>query len=335
MLGSMRWLYELISRLHGTGQTVVVARVNAFGARIAQEKLGVPLVSVHLQPVIFRSEHDAPGLPLPEVDHPVMRYPRRLLWASIDLYVDLVLTPGLNAFRSELGLAPIRRPFQRWIHSPELVVGLFPDWFGPPQSDWPPNTHLTGFPLFDESSVRKVPSELESFLAAGAPPVVFTRGSQTQGARDFFDTSVKICRLTGHRGVLLTPSRVAVPGALPETVCHFDYVPFGAVFPRAAAVVHHGGIGTTGLALAGGVPQIVVPLFDDQSDNAARVQRLGAGVRVSPRAYRPKAVARKLERLLDSDEVAGACRSLAARIKGHDPLPDVCRLIEDVGARRR
>jgi UDP:flavonoid glycosyltransferase YjiC (YdhE family) len=139
--------------------------------------------------------------------------------------------------------------------------------------------------------------------------------------------------MMGRRGVLLAPTRDLVPEDLPETLRYFDYVPLSALLPRAAAIVHHGGIGTTALALAAGVPQLVAPFADDQSDNAARVQRVNAGLMMTRADYRPKTVARKLAHLLESKEIALACRSAAERIRQQRPLPEACRLIEELAAR--
>ncbi len=324
-LARMRWLYELVANEPDPRRTVVVTPVNSFGARIAQEKLGAGLVTVQLQPAGFRSACDAPGLPLPAS---AGRMVRSALWSAIDCYFELTITPSLNRFRSELGLPFVHRPFRRWVYSPDLVIGLFPDWFAPPQPDWPPNAHTTGFALFDESGNRQAPPELESFLKSGEFPIVFTRGSQSRGERTFFETSIEICRRLKRRGLLLARHSSSIPKSLPETVRHFEYVPLSAVLPRACAIVHHGGVGTTALALAAGVPQLAVPLFDDQPDNAARVQRLGAGFRLTPRAYRAGLASRRLQDLLDSQDVAATCRSLAARMQGPNPLAEACRLIE-------
>jgi len=157
--------------------------VVAFGARMAQEKLGVPLAIVHLQPAILRSLYDAPGLPLPDGSNPLLRSLWRLLWASVDYVADWIVTPEVNSFRAELGLRPACRPFAGWIHSPDLVLGMFPGWFAPPLADWPPHTHLVGFPLFDEGGVLEIPAEVESFLTDGNPPIVFTVGSFARRSR--------------------------------------------------------------------------------------------------------------------------------------------------------
>ncbi len=326
-LGAMRWLYDLIRNQSDPCRTIVVSRANSFGARLAQEKLGVPLVTIQLQPVAFRSVHDAPGLPIARFTGKAVR---KLTWSIIDAGLGCTITPALNRFRSELGLAPVRRPFRRWIYSPDLVIGLFPDWFGPAQPDWPPNTHAAGFSLLDESGFRGVPQGCEEFLANGEPPILFTRGSHSRSpeAQTFFETSVEIACALHRRAILLAGERDWLPKDLPENVGYFGYVPLNKVLPRAAAIVHHGGLGTTAHAFAAGIPQIAVPLSDDQPDNAARVERLGAGFRISPAKYRTAFVARKLKHLLESDQVRSKCRALATSMASQDSLGEICRLIE-------
>ncbi len=138
----------------------------------------------------------------------------------MDIYYELTITPYLNEFRSELGLPRVYRPLRGWVYSPELVIGMFPDWFGSPQPDWPPNSCTTGFSLFDESNNHAIPQDLQSFLEDG-PPVIFTRGSQSQGERAFFETCIEICRRSGYRGVLLAPRNGSIPDSLPDNVRHY------------------------------------------------------------------------------------------------------------------
>jgi len=175
-----------------------------------------------------------------------------------------------------------------------------------------------------------VTQECEEFLADGEQPIVFTRGSHSRSpeALTFFETSIEIaCRLR-RRAILLARERDWIPKNLPKTVGYFGYIPLSKVLPRAAALVHHGGLGTTAHAFAAGIPQIAVPLSDDQPDNAARVERLGTGFRLSPAEYRAPLVARKLEFLLASDQVQSRCRTLATSLASQDSLGDACRLIE-------
>jgi UDP:flavonoid glycosyltransferase YjiC (YdhE family) len=92
--------------------------------------------------------------------------------------------------------------------------------------------------------------------------------------------------------------------------------------------VHHGGVGTAAQAFAAGIPQLAVPLADDQPDNAARIERLGAGLRLPARMYQPATVVRELKRLLDSAEVAATCGRLAAAVGARDSLGIACDAIE-------
>ena len=148
----LRWLrplYEIIESLIEPGRMVLIAPATAFAARIAQEKLGLPLATVHLQPAMLRSTIDPACYGFPDIIGHLPRPLRDPYLRAVDRFLlDPVLAPETNAFRGELGLPPVRRLWDRWFQSPQLILGLFPEWFAPPQPDWPPNVHMTGFPLW-------------------------------------------------------------------------------------------------------------------------------------------------------------------------------------------
>ena len=205
ILPAMRPVYRIIEKRMEPGRTVVVAPGFAFGARIAHEKLGVPLATVHLQPIMLRSAIRPACFGFPDIIGRLPRPLRRLYLRAVDRFlIDPLVAPETNAFRAELGLPPASRLFNDWMHSPQLIIGLFPEWFAPPPPDWPPHVALTGFPLWDEGEIRSSSPELEEFLAAGEPPIVFTAGSAMTQARRFFQVSAEVCRATGRRGLLLT-----------------------------------------------------------------------------------------------------------------------------------
>ena len=329
-------LYRLIEREAARGDLLVVAHALAFGARVAHDALGVPLVTVHLAPTSIWSLHESPvmarGL---GAINTLPRPFKRALLAISDRLADRVLAPPVNRFRRELGLSPVRHIVSRWWHSPQCVVGLFPDWFAAPQPDWPPQATLTGFPLYDERGATEVPPALDAFLdeahAADDPPIVFAPGSGNRQARGFFTAACEACRRLGRRAVLLTRYTEHLPAPLPPGVTHSDYAPFSAVLPRAAALVHHGGIGTSAQALAAGRPQLVMPMTFDQPDNAARLQRLGVGRSLPPERFRGAAVARELGALLESAAVTRRCADIARRFDGIDPVGRTCQVIEGYG----
>jgi UDP:flavonoid glycosyltransferase YjiC (YdhE family) len=326
----LRPLFEAIARCHEPGQTLVVGPPTALGARLAQEKLGVPLASVHIAPGGLPSTHRPPVLAGPGMFLPGWAphwYSRIIYWIGDRWMVDPIMAGPLNAFRAELGLPPVQRVISHWWNSPQLVLGLWPEWFAPPPPDWPPQMRLTGFPLFDESGLEPVSTELEAFLASGEPPIVFTPGSAMLHGRPFFDAAVEACGRLGRRGILLTRFAESLPPGLPPAARHFTYVPLSQVLPRAAAVVHHGGIGTTAQGLAAGIPQLLMPMSYDQPDNAARLARLGVGASLLPRKFTGPRVARKLERLVRPG-VQAVCQEIAARFQGQDAVGTACDLIE-------
>lgn len=327
ILPAMRRQFAIAERCD-PDETILVGATGSIGARIAHDALGIPLVSVHLQPQVLWSEHRSPVVGPILVGDWVPRFLKRFQFrlAEALTVVPFVLKEA-NAFRVELGLPPHRDVRELW-NSPQRVIGMFPEWFAPRQPDWPRQLALTGFPLWDE--VGELPEEVEAFLGAGDPPVVFTAGTAMVHGASFFAESVEACRGIGRRGVLLSRCAEQVPDELPPEVRHFEFVPLQLLLPRSAALVHHGGIGTLGQALAAGLPQLVMPMTYDQPDNAARLQRLGVAEAIKPAAYRAPAVARALERLLSSREVESRCERLASRFAHGDPLGEACDAIEGV-----
>jgi rhamnosyltransferase subunit B len=328
----MREAYEIVRERNRPG-TVVVASSLMTGARMATEHLGMPLVTVDLQPSIILSAHSLPvssSVNLPRWSPLIMR---KLFLGVVGRFVtDPMLAPGINAFRAELGLPPVRDIFTKWLHSPDRTIALFPDWFGPPQPDWPPNTRTVGFILYDAQEGVVLPQDAERFLDAGEPPVVFTPGTAMQHGHAFFRAAAEASKMLGRRALFLTRHKEHLPSPMPEGSAHFDYLPFGRVFPRAAAIVHHGGIGTSAQALAAGVPQLLMPMAHDQPDNAARLVRIGVASKLSPREFTGAKVARALGEMLSSETLLSRCRSYALRIDSTKSAAVACYEIEQAGS---
>ncbi len=326
----MRDQFARIADVYEPGRTVLVGHSTSVGGRVFEDVHGLPAVTMHLAPIAFRSDYQiaahAPGRDASWLPWWVRRGMWRLVdWALLDRH----LVPQLNAWRRELGLPPVKRPFKDWIHSPQRVIGLFPDWFGPPQPDWPAALRLTGFPLFDERDQASPDDELEAFLAAGDPPIAATPGSANRQARAFFEAIIAAAARLRRRALLLTRYPEQLPATLPEHVKHVAFVPFSRLLPRCAAVVHHAGIGSCAQGLAAGVPQLTMPMGFDQPDNVTRLMRLGVGGYVLPRHFTGARVAAALRPLLESPDVAAACRRCAARIAESNPVARTCDLIEE------
>lgn len=273
----------------------------------------VRVAAAYLAPSNLPTVHD----PLLLGPYPVPRWVplgarRWLLRRLTAALIDPVALPDVNAARAAHGLAPVASLVEHIMAVSDLSITLFPDWFAPTQPDWPQPLARTGFPLYDPAPDAALSPEVARFLESGAPPVVFTPGTGNRQATHYFRCALDASARLGLRAILLTPHRAQLPSHLPTPVLWQDYVPLRALLPHVAALVHHGGIGTTAEALRAGTRQLVVPLAHDQFDNAARVSALGVGDSLHASSLTGGRLRRRLERLLRETAVAEACRRVAA-----------------------
>lgn len=298
---------------------VILTHPVTFAAVVAAQKLGLPWISTVLAPISFLSAYDPPV----PAQGPWLVKLRRLGPNVMKAFWDLGRRRTLTwvkpvlALRRELGLEPGEHPLFEGSHSPSLVLALFARCLAAPQPDWPANTVVTGFPFYDRGELA---NDVERFLAEGPAPVVFTLGSSAVGAAgSFYVESLEAVKRLGRRGVFLTgPHPQGLPGTLPADVIAVPYAPHGAIFPRAAAIVHQGGIGTTGQALRSGRPALVVPFGHDQFDNAERVRRLGTAEVIHRSRYGARSVAHRLGRLLAETSYARTAAEVGRKVAAED-----------------
>jgi rhamnosyltransferase subunit B len=272
---------------------------------IVAQKRGLPWVSSVLAPISFFSAYDPPVIPqVPALYHLLIRSSvlSRLVFRIASYKLEKIMEP-VYRLRAELGLPRGAQPLLAGQHSPTLVLALFSSVLAKPQPDWPPNTRVTGFPFYDRRDFfgeTEAWPELLQFLSDGPPPIVFTLGSSAFWvAKDFYRDSIEAARALGQRALLLIGHERNMPKEpLPEGVAAFEYAPFGEVLPRALAVVHQGGVGTTGQGLRSGRPVLIVPHAHDQFDNAARVVRLGCGRMIARPRYNAATAIKELGALL-------------------------------------
>lgn len=328
-----KWLphgFELIRERYVPGETVVAAGALALAARVANEVLGVPLATVHLAPVGLFSAASPPVYPTLRFRSWWPRWFRRALFRTGErLVIDPMVGKLLHPFRDSHGLPRARRLFSDWINSPLRMLGFFPKWYAD-APDWPARFRHVGFLRYDQADAHPVPAEVRDFLSAGEPPVVFSFGSAMRTGRAHFEAAVAVCERLGVRGLLLAKGREQIPASLPASVLHAEYAPFSEVFPRAKAVVHHGGIGTSAQALAAGVPQLVMTMAFDQPDNGERLRKLGVA-RVLPAArFTPTRASAALAELLNDPTVPAACAELRQRMTATDPVAEACDAVEEL-----
>jgi rhamnosyltransferase subunit B len=327
----LRPLYSQLMANYIAGETVFCAHGMDLASRVAGEKLRAPVASVIFAPGLLWSLYDSPRLKGALLGPRVPRWIKRAQFSIFDrFFAQRLLGPHLNGLRRELGLPTTRRIFYHWLFETDLVLGLYPEWFGPPQPDWPTNTRAVGFPLWDTFDAAPLSEDVHKFLAAGAPPIAFSPGSANKEAHQFFEAAVGACSRLGRRGILLTKYAHQLPANLPQSVRHFGFVPMSKLLADTCALVHHGGIGSCGQGLAAGVPQIVRPMSYDQFDNSRRLEQLGVSKEISVRRFTSKSVADTLSQLLESPKVTARCQELATRCDGRAALTAACDALEQL-----
>lgn len=319
---TLKLAYEIVADfVQKHDDALVIASSLGLGARVARDKFDFPMVTVHIQPAVIRSLVDPPKIPGLIMPKWLPMFVKSGIMDGGDKYVlDPIVAPPVNALRKELGLEPVKRVLQDWWQSPDRIIGLFPDWYAAPASDWPKQTRLAGFPLWDEQGVSHISPELDAFLSSGDKPIAFTPGSAMVHGHEFFTAAVEACAKLQRRGLLLTRFADQLPKQLAPGVIHVPYAPFTELLPRCAAVVHHGGIGSSAQGLRAGIPQLLMPMAHDQFDNGNRLQKLGVGLWIPVKKFTAKRVTAALSTLLGDATYSQRAQEISRRFLGRGGL---------------
>jgi UDP:flavonoid glycosyltransferase YjiC (YdhE family) len=333
-LCSLREAYE-DTLVAAKGADLLVGNLASYSARLVAEKSGVAWASVMHIPTGFFSAYDPPLLPcLPGVSKN-LRFLGPAFWGPLGRFLKWGmgwLARPWHRLRRQIGLPPVTElnPLTEG-HSPQLHLALFSKLLADKQPDWPPQTVVTGFPWYDKDGSAGLPPVLTRFLETGPRPIVFTLGSAlTTVAGSFYEQSVSTAKLLGRRAVLILKDSRNCPRSLPEGVVAIDYAPFSELFPRSGAVVHHGGVGTTGLAMRSGCPMLIMPCAWDQEDNADRVVRLGVARTIARRHFTPARAVAELHRLLDDSAYTRRASEIGQRVRQEDGVRVACDALSEL-----
>jgi UDP:flavonoid glycosyltransferase YjiC (YdhE family) len=309
------------------GADLSVTSSFAFAARIAAEKLGVRTATLLLSPLAFFSAEDPPHLfDLPWLPRFRQLFGARATRAVIDMgrLQSRRLTRKISDFRRRVnvpmpaGDEVIDGPLRA-----DRIFALYSPLLGPLPADAPRQSSIAGFAFYDGEAgeATALAPDLEEFLSYGPPPVVFTLGSSgVHSAGRFYEEAAKATRALRKRALLLVGADADAKSKrlASEDMFIAGYAPHSQVFPRASAIVHHGGIGTVGQAMRAGKAQLICPMFADQRDNAERLSRLGIGTRLDHRRFTAERAAAVIDRLLGDFGVASRAAAIAASVTEED-----------------
>jgi rhamnosyltransferase subunit B len=298
------------------GADLLITHPAAPAGPLIGRKTGLPWISTVLAPMSFFSAYDPPVPPLLQWTNKLRVLGPRVMKVFLETMMRQYKAKAVTSFRDSIGVQDYGNPMFEGQHSPTCVLALFSRVFAEPQPDWPPQTHITGFCFYDGRHEVQMSPELQDFLDAGPPPIVFTLGSSAVWvARDFFGQSVDATMRLGKRAVLIIGDERNKPDKLPENIIAVGYASYQSLLPRASVVVHHGGVGTTSQGLLAGVPTLIVPFAFDQSDNADHARRIGTSRTLYRQHYLATRVARELKVLTEDRSYANNAKTVSLKLK--------------------
>jgi sterol 3beta-glucosyltransferase len=242
--------------------------------------------------------------------------------------------PVKRFWQTEFGHAPVdfASPFGRQHTRAMPTVISCSNYVFPRPADWPEHVYSSGYWFLDDAAGWQPPADLLDFLERGQPPVYVGFGSVGNAARAAQTTETVIAALkrSGQRGILATGwNGLAKLAQIPDDIFILESAPHTWLFPRMAAVVHHGGAGTTAAGLRAGIPGVVVPHGNDQFAWGRRVYELGVGAKPIPRK---KLTAENLSAALDfvsTASVKSAAKALGEKIQSENGADTTAQIIVD------
>jgi sterol 3beta-glucosyltransferase len=299
------------------------------------ETRGIPVVQAYVVPFTPTRAYPSPLVPtLPfggALNPASFHVMRQMMWQSSRLPDTLI--------RKQFGLRPrpLTGPYRAMARRDWPTLYGFSPQVLPVPADWPDDQHVTGYWFLGAAEDWSPPADLEAFLAAGPAPVYIGFGSM--GSRNLEQSAhlaLEALRLSGQRGVLSAGWGGMASNDLPDSVHMVGSLPHTWLFERMAAVVHHGGAGTTAAGLRAGVPSVIVPHMGDQAFWGRRVADLGAGPAPIPRK---KLTAERLAQAIDTAVSHAAMRAradeLGQRIRSEDGVGRAVAIIDGYLAGKR
>ncbi len=301
---------------------VVVGSNPCWLVKAACLRAGVPFVSLDYIPALV------PSREVPPVIFPAWRWLARPAWALTHVMMDMAFTKAPRKFFAEKGLPTIRHAIPDVVFSDRLNLHAASPSFWPPAPDWP-DIHCTcGELLMPLEAEAWAPSTaLRAFLEEGSEPVLLTLGSWEHMAAE------RVQKL------LMASARHAKTRAIIQTKTSNDEVRDGDLFilpwaphrrlvPSCSVVVHHGGAGTTHMALRAGKPSVVLPFIIEQRLWAKRVEQVGAGTGLSFWKATPEKVGAMIREAVDSASLQRGASDMAKAMAGEDGSGIATRRLE-------
>jgi sterol 3beta-glucosyltransferase len=303
-----------------------------FVALALAEKLGLPLVQAYYIP--FTPTRRYPSFLVPNgmnlgasLNRLSYQFARQVIWQGFRSADTQVRMKELD-----LPAAPLLGPYNgKAAHTYPVLYGFSPSVI-PQPSDWDAHIYITGYWFLEPHDHWSPPQALLAFLQAGPAPVYVGFGSMsTTKPEETTRIVLESLARTNQRGIVLSGWGGLHTEGLPNSVFAIDSVPFSWLFPQMAAVVHHGGAGTTASGLRAGVPSIVIPYFADQPFWGQRVAELGVGPTPIPlKKLTVDRLTRAIERAVNDQGMRQRAAALGAKIQAEDGIANAVAALQQL-----
>jgi UDP:flavonoid glycosyltransferase YjiC (YdhE family) len=292
-----------------------------FPAIAAAEKYHLPLIQAYYIPFTSTKAY------------PSFLFPKMPAWTGVGLNrLSYTLSKQMmwQAFRPAdvitrrdifgIPKAPLTGPFHSdCLQGTPVLYGFSPHVI-PPAPDWGRSIHVTGYWFQEADEDWSAPIKLLEFLEVGPAPVYIGFGSMSSRKPEETGRLVlEAVQRANQRAVVLSGWGGLKATDLPKTVMEVEEIPFAWLFPRMAAVVHHGGAGTTSLGLKSGVPSAIIPFFGDQPYWGQRVFDLGVGpAPIARKKLTADRLAQAIEQCIQDQEMRASAVRLGEQIRAED-----------------
>ncbi len=310
---------------------LIIFHPKAYGGPHFAEKLGIPVIMALLIPMMVPTA-ERPNIGFP--DFKLGAWYNRITYHFVNKLMGVSAGKHVKDWRLARGLVPQKR-FDI-LHTTKgksiPVLHGVSQHVVPQPSDWPETARTTGYWFLDQINDYSPPPELEAFLEAGPPPVYIGFGSMAGlNPERLANIVIKALQKAGSRGIIATGWGGLKTVDLPETILQIDQAPHAWLFPRVAAVVHHGGAGTTAAGLRAGKPSVVVPFFGDQPFWGQRIYSLGVGTNPIPqKKLTVEKLATAIKRAVSNPVISRNAEELGAKVRHEDGVGNAIAIIEGI-----
>ena len=276
---------------------------------------------------------------IPTESSPPFQFPNlgamlnRQQWNLLNLTFDWALKKRLSKLWLSEGLPKFKHVYPSLLTSDLLNLVAVDPLLCPEREEWSSVHQACGFLNLPEQAESWVmPKGLQDFLVSGDPPVYMTFGSLQQAVPDWsMELFTDAARISGCRVIIQTSSEKYPADSQAENIYFIGRHPHQPLFKQCAAVVHHGGAGTTHSASLSGCPSVIIPFMDEQLFWGCQLKKIGlAGEPLSSKKADSKSLAERIDIVLSTKSKQQAAENVAQQMQGRDGVAEAIKLINAV-----